>query len=425
MRAVMSSQQYMRNGISGTTSRPTITADRPAPEEVTESPFTDGRFWGDEFFGFQPLRVATAEQAAKNAAVNFCCSTIAEAVGGVPLEIFEGDALAVGFELGEVLSEAPNPLQIGPEFWAAMAFSNALRGWAFAEPTMMTSGLALWPLSPVRTVPEWGERSLRVTYTPEAGVSRVLGPADLFWFTNSADGSIEPMAPWKMAKGTIDFAMAIENHGRTSFQNGNRPGGVLHSDQALGDEVIERLKASMRAWRNGGNAVLEQGLKYQAVQSSNRESTLLELIEQLVIQLSRYWRIPLSLISPSFAGKAQSEQQSGDFVKYVIRPLTRRIEKAITYRLLTPDMRRRGLRAKFNLDALLRGDSSTQARNAVLYRTATTHSVNDVRTRVFGMPKINEPWADDPREPLNSNRAADTTTGGDTAPQDNVGTEND
>lgn len=422
MRAVMSSEQYLRNGISGTVPRPTITADRAVPDQVTESPFADGRFWGDEFFGFQPLRVSTAEQAAKNAAVNFCCSTIAEAVGGLPLEIYEGDALAVGFDFGDALAYSPNPLQIGAEFWSAMAFSNALRGWAFAEPVSTAAGIELWPLSPVRTVPEWGERSLRVTYTPDQGTSRILGPAELFWFTNSSDGRVEPMAPWKMAKGSIDFAMAIENHGRTSFQNGNRPGGTLESDQALGDEVIKRLKASMREWRNGGNAVLEQGLKYKSVQSSNRESTLLELIEQLVIQLSRYWRIPLSLISPSLAGKAQSEQQSGDFVKYVIRPLTRRIEQAITFRLFTPDMRRRGLRAKFNLDALLRGDSSTQARNAVLYRTASTHSVNDVRTRVFGMPRIDEDWANDPREPLNSNRAADTATGGDTAPQDNVGT---
>lgn len=425
MRAVMSSEQYLRNGISGTTSRPTISADRPAPQEVTESPFTDGRFWGDEFFGFQPLRVSTAEQAAQNAAVNFCCSTIAEVVGSLPLEVYDGDALAVDFALADVLAYAPNPLQVGAEFWSAMAFSNALRGWAFAEPVMMTSGLALWPLSPVRSVPEWGERSLRVTYTPEAGTSRVLGPADLFWFTNSSDGRVEPMAPWKMAKGSIDFALAAENHGRTSFQNGNRPGGTLESDQVLGDEVIDRLKASMRAWRNGQNAVLEQGLKYNPVQASNKESTLLELIEQLVIQLSRYWRIPLSLISPALAGKAQSEQQSADFVKYVIRPLTRRIEQAITARLFTPDMRRRGLRAKFNLDALLRGDSSTQAKNAVLYRTASTHSVNEIRTRVFGLPEIDEEWAKDARTPLNSNRAADTTTGGDTAPQDTVGTEDD
>jgi HK97 family phage portal protein len=420
MPAVMTSEQYLRNGISGSTPRPMYTADRPDPENVTENPFTDGRFWGDEFFGFQALRASTPEQAAKNAAVNFCCSTIAEAAGSLPIDVYEGENLVTGFPLADVLAYSPNPLQVGAEFWSAMVFSYALRGWAFSEPTEGAGGIELWPLSPVRTLPEWGERAMRVTYTPIGSVSRVLGPSDLFWFANIADGDIEPMAPWKMARGSIDFSMALENQGRTTFQNGNRPGGVLESDQALGDPVIKRLKDSMKSWRNGGNAVLEQGLKYKPIQSTNVESRLLELIEALTIQLSRYWRIPLSLISPSLAGKAQSEQQAGDFVKYVIRPLTRRIEQAITYRLFTPDMIRRGLSAKFNLDALLRGDSATQAKNAVLLRTASTHSVNDIRTRIFNLPKIPQPWADDPREPLNSNRAADTLSGGETAPNDKV-----
>ena len=111
-----------------------------------------------------------------------------------------------------------------------MVFSNVLWGWVFAELVMMTSGLVLWSLSPVRSVPEWGERSLRVTYMPEVGTSCVLGLADLFWFTNSSDGRVELMASWKMAKGSIDFVLVAENHGRTLFQNGNRPGGILESD---------------------------------------------------------------------------------------------------------------------------------------------------------------------------------------------------
>ena len=75
-------------------------------------------------------------------------------------------------------------------------------------------------------------------------------------------------------------------------------------------------------------------------------------------------------------------------------------------------------KVKVNLDAMLRGDSATQARNAVLYRTAGSHSINDVRTKIHNLPRIDEAWADDVREPLNSNRAADTMSGGETAPQD-------
>ena len=425
MRAVMTSADYYRNGISGTSPGANVVASRPEPEEVTASPFTDGRFWGDEFFGFTPLRAATAEQAVKNAAVNFVCSTIAEAVGGLSFEVYEGDDLATNFDLGDVLAYAPNPLQVGAEFWPGMVFSYALRGWAFAEPTIGPSGIEIWPLSPLRTRPEWGERSLAVHYQPEQRPARTLGPADLFWFANMADAQIEPMAPWKMAKGSIDFAMALENQGRSTAQNGNRPGGTLESEQELGDDVILRLKEQMAVWRRGGNAVLESGLKYNVVQSKNTDAQLLELIEQRIIEICLHWRMPLSIALPKYAGKANAEQDAQNLVRYVARPIARRIEQAVSYRLFTPDMRRRKLRAKLNLDSLLRGDSATQARNAVLYRTASTHSVNDIRTRIFGMPTIDAPWANDPREPLNSNRAADTMTGGETAPNDKVDSEDD
>lgn len=69
---------------------------------------------------------------------------------------------------------------------------------------------------------------------------------------------------------------------------------------------------------------------------------------------------------------------------------------------------------------MLRGDAGTQWRNAVLARTASILSTNELRTGWFGLARINADWADDPRTALNSNRAADTVTGGETAPQDKV-----
>ena len=57
----------------------------------------------------------------------------------------------------------------------------------------------------------------------------------------------------------------------------------------------------------------------------------------------------------------------------------------------------------------------------IVARTASIMSVNEVRTGWFGLARIDEDWANDPRAALNSNRAADTATGGETAPQDKVG----
>jgi HK97 family phage portal protein len=392
--------------------------DRPAPSNVT-----DGRFFGDEqweLLSALPVEANTAETAARVAAVFFCVSFIAEAVGSLSLDFRDAHGELADFPLATVLAYEPNHLQTGAEFWAAMAFTAVLRGEAFAEPVLGPDGIELWSLNPQRTLAEWGERSLVVHYQPEQGQARRLLPQELFWFTGLSDGGLRPIVPWKQAKGAIDFQLALEVGARAFFRNNRRPSGVLSTEQKLTDESAGRIKVGVAQWKRGGTPVLEQGVKYLPVGDNNTDSQLVELIKQRTLEMGRFWRMPRSIIGDDGGNAGNNEQDTRSFVNWALRPLTRRIEQAITVRLLPPDLRARGVRAKFNLDAMLRGDAATQWKNAVLARTAGILSTNTIRVEWFGQPRIEEAWADDPNAPLNSNRAADTVMGGETAPQDKV-----
>ncbi len=360
-----------------------------------------------------------AEAAAKVSAVYFCCSLIAVIVGSLP-RVFNGPdgRNDPAMPISDLVLHAPNRLQTGDEFWSSMAFRSALAGIAFAEPVgSVLQGVEMWPLTPVRTEVDWEDRDFEIRYSPERGPMRVLRPQDVFWFAGLADSTARPLTPWRMAKGSIDFALALESQGRDFFSNGARLAGLLTTEDKLTDEAIARLKASIAGWRSGKIPVLEQGLTFKDVASNNTDSQLAELIKQRTLELARYWHIPKSLIGEEGGAKANHEQEALDFVKYSIRPWTRRIEQAVRNRLMTPDQRARWT-FKMNLDGLLRGDSATQFRNAVLARTAGTHSIDDLRRDWFDLPEYNEDWSQDPRAPLNSNRAADSVTGGQTAPQD-------
>ena len=391
---------------------------RPAPSNVT-----DGRNFGDEIWSTLsalPVEANSAETAARVAAVFFCTSLIAEAGGSMSLEFKDDRGLRNDFPLATTLAYEPNPLQTGAEFWAAMIFAATLRGEAFAEPVAGVEGVEVWPLHPSRTTADWGERSLVVHYQSDRGRRRLL-PQQLFWFTGLADGGLRPLVPWKQAKGSIDFQLALEVGARTFFRNDRRPSGVLTTAQVLTQDSADRLKDGVDRWRRGGTPVLEAGVNYTAVGHNNTDAQLVELIKQRTLEMGRYWRIPRSIIGDDAGGNAASdEQDTRRFVNWALRPLMRRVEQAITVRMLPPDIRAQGVRAKFNLDSMLRGDAATQWKNAVLARTAGILSVNTIGTQWFGQPRIEENWADDPRAPLNSNRAADTTTGGETAPQDKV-----
>lgn len=397
---------------------PTV-ATRPEPTNVT-----DGRFWGDDdlwsVLSALPAEVNCAETAARVSAVNFCCSVIAEGVGSLPISLVDKNLNEVDVPLSDVLALHPNHLQTGAEFWAAMVFAGALRGIAFAEPVATFDGIDIWPLDPRRTHDEWGDRSMKVRYADDQGRMRTLLPQELFWFAGIGDACGKPLVPWKMAKGSIDFQLALEMGGRSFFRNDRRPAGFLTTDVKLSEEALPRIQEGVNRWKRGGIAVLEQGLKWSGITGSNADAQLAELIKQRTLEMARYWRIPKFMIGEDDAGKTSSEQGAQDFVKYVARPQGRRIEQAITVRLLPPDMMAAGVRAKLNFDAMLRGDSQTQWRNAVLARTGSILSVNEIRTDFFNKPRIEEEWADDPRTALNSNRAADTMSGGETAPQDKV-----
>ncbi|WP_268934900.1 phage portal protein [Sphingomonas sp. Leaf4] len=393
-------------------------ADRPGPSNVT-----DGRFFGDDTWtslvAALPVEANTPETAARVAAVFFCVSIIAEAVGSLGLDFRDANGPRNDFPLAQVLAYEPNHLQTGAEFWAAMAFTAVLRGEAFAETTLGYDGIEVWALDPTRTFAEWGERSLVVHHHTARGPRRLL-PQELFWFTNIADGGLRPLVPWKQAKGAIDFQLALEVGARSFFRNDRRPSGIVTTEQKLNDASIGRLREGVERWKRGGTPVFEMGVKYDAVGSSNIDAQLVELIQQRTLELGRYWRIPRSMIGDEGGNAGNNEQDTRSFVSWALRPLTRRIEQAITVRMLPPDLRAQGVRAKFNLDAMLRGDSATQWRNAVMARTASVLSINELRTGWFNMPRIEADWADDPRAALNSNRAADTLTGGETAPQDKV-----
>lgn len=395
---------------------PVAMANAPtsAPSHVSDKFFAEDDWWA----AIGGMNSADrAEEAAKVSAVFYCCSLIAVVVGSLPREFRDDDALHDPMmPLNELVNEAPNMLQTGDEFWASLAYRAALAGAAYAEPVNGAGGMEIWPLDPLRTSVDWQDRSFTLSYLPEYGPVYQLRPVDVFWFAGLADSTARPLTPWKMAKGSIDFALALERQGRDFFANGARLAGVLSTDYELSEPAVNRLKEATRAWKSGRVPVLEQGLQFKDVSSNNTDAQMAELIKQRVIEMARYWHIPRSLVGEDSQGKSNHEQEALDFVKYCIRPWARRIEQAVRQRLMTPDQRAQW-DFKLNLDGLLRGDSATQYRNAVLARTASTHSVNDVRGW-FGMPRIREPWADDPREPLNSNRAADTASGGMTAPQD-------
>lgn len=383
---------------------------------------TDDRYFGDQGAAGGPR---TAESVMMATAVFPIVGTIAEIIGSFPLDFPRRkgvDASAGDYPLAETLAERPNPIDTAPDFWGTFAFNAILRGRAYAEPVWHSrEDLEVWTLSPGRLVELHEERKFGLDYFYEDGRSRHFSHGQLLSGTGiSADG-VFAVAPWRTARAAIDMDNTLEAFGRNFFRNGARPTGVLSTSQSLSEDALNRLKAqfsgNFAGVMNAGKVpILEADLKYLPIDNNNTDSQYIELHQKAQRQIAANWRFPMFLLNEGEDAKSE-EQQSGRFEKYTVGPWTNRLERAIARDLMTPEQRRLW-RPRFNMASLLRPDSTTQWRNAVLARTASIASVNTLREGWFDLPKIDEDWADDAREPLNSNRAADTMSGGMTAPQD-------
>ena len=104
--------------------------------------------------------------------------------------------------------------------------------------------------------------------------------------------------------------------------------------------------------------VLGKGLHYDPVLISPKDALWIEAQQFDTLEIARIFGVPSSLMMTAIDGNSMTysnvEQEWLGFVRFGLMAYLRKIEDALT--ALTP----RGQRVRFNLDALLRSDTTTR-----------------------------------------------------------------
>lgn len=185
-----------------------------------------------------------------------------------------------------------------------------------------------------------------------------------------------------MAKNAIGMAQATEEYGATFFSNGAQPGGILEHPGVIKDP--QRVKDSWNAaYQGSGNAnrvaVLEEGMKFQAIGIPPEQSQFLETRKFQINEIARIFRVPPHMVGDlEKSSFSNIEQQSLEFVKYTLDPWVIRWEQALRQSLILPS-EKPWLFVKFNLDGLLRGDYQSRMTGYATARQNGWLSANDIR----------------------------------------------
>ncbi len=168
------------------------------------------------------------------------------------------------------------------------------------------------------------------------------------------------LGPLAMQRRALGLAIAGEDHAAELYVNGAIPAGVLSSEAELTQAEADAAKASFVAAHGGRQrspAVLSGGMDYKTLSFSASDLELVESRRFSAQQICTIFGVPSWIVGVgSTDSRTYSNVQDDNraFVSWTLRPWLTRVEQSLS--TLLP----RGQEAKFNLDALLRADTTTR-----------------------------------------------------------------
>lgn len=319
-----------------------------------------------------------ADGAMRVSAVFACVRLISESLAALPLLIYKVGAdgskkLATNHPLFDVLARQPNDWQTSMEFREMMQAFLLLWGNAYALIVPGDRGFAhsLEPIHPdrVRTERLEGGRIRYQVTTP--GGSTAYTQDEIFHIRGMSFNGIRGLVPIDYQRESIALGLAAQEYQARFFSNDATPGGILTTPNALKPEARKNLIGSWQSTHSGLNnvkrtALLEEGVKFEAIGSTNRDAEFLGLRKFSVTDIARWFRVPPHMVADlDRATFANIEEQGQEFLTYTMLPWLVRWEQAISRDLILAPQT---YIAKFNVKALTRADFEARAQaNAVMF----------------------------------------------------------
>lgn len=336
--------------------------------------------------------------AMQSAAVYACVRILSEAIAGLPLHVYQyrmdGSKERIPqHPIYYLLHNEPNPEMTSFVFRETLMSHLLLWGNAYAQILRNGRGqpIALYPLLPNRMeVSRAANGELVYTYRRDFEESRLnpnsgtvtLRRDEILHIPGLGFDGLIGYSPIAMAKNAIGMSLATEEYGASFFANGANPGGVLEHPGVIKD--IQRVKDSWNsAYQGSGNAhriaVLEEGMKFQAIGIPPEQAQFLETRKFQINEIARIFRIPPHMVGDlEKSSFSNIEQQSLEFVKYTLDPWVVRWEQSLQQSLLLPS-EKNSIFIKFNVDGLLRGDYQSRMNGYAVGRQNGWLSANDIR----------------------------------------------
>lgn len=375
---------------------PFITRQKPDARSVQSIATTETRSLSaptfDDFmtFGAVPTIAGasvTPQTAMRSPAVRAAVEAISEAVGGLPLFIYQRD--------DDARERAPDHPAYGllhddaNEWTPATSFREQItrdallwgNGYAFINRGQGGVPRELLRLAPHAVSVKLDCTTSEPTYRLKDGPRQwVLDRRDVLHIAAPSIDGVSGASPVIQAREAIATNLAIEKHVGKLFAANGRIAGFLKLAIKLDPAATARQKASWQKMEaEGGTAVLDPGTDYQQLGMSPADMQALELWQHSVLEICRAFRVPPHLVFE--LGRAtwgNASEMGATFLRFTLDRWLKAWQGEIRLKLIDPEDRAT-FYAEFLTDDLLRADFATRATAYGQYRSMGVMTANEVR----------------------------------------------
>lgn len=229
---------------------------------------------------------------------------------------------------------------------------------------------------------------------PEDDVCHYKGPTN-----NGIDG----LSVLTYAAQTVSAGLAAQAYNLSFYESGGQPAGILtvegdfsgYVNDANGNPTEKTQKDAIREeWEriHGGAAnahkiaVLDYGMKYQALSISQKDAMFIEQQTQTVEDIARYFGVPLYKLQ---AGKQSYNSNEQNAIEYMgrLQPRVSQNEEEQTWKLLQLSDVNAGIEIRYNMMAMLRSDSQSRSSYYQTMWQTGAYSVNNILA-LEDMPRV-------------------------------------
>lgn len=341
------------------------------------------------YFGGTPSgEFVTPKSSLQLSTVYACVRVISESIAMLPLNLMVRTELGTeksDSRLNYLVSSEPNAEMTSFIWRETMLTHMLLWGNSYSLIIRDQRGAieSLYPLLPddghmVVDRDEYGK--LYYQYST-SNKTEILRPYEVLHIPALGFDGIMGYSPIALQRNAMGLYQAAEKYGSSFFRNSAMPGGVLEHPGVVKDlaRLREMWQSSYGGENRGKTAILEEGMKFQAITVPNTDAQFLETRKFQVNEICRIFRVPPHMVCDlEHATFSNIEHQSIDFAVHTITPWVVRIEQALNRALISE--REKGKQFfKFRINALTRGSYKERMDGYAVARQNGWMSANDIR----------------------------------------------